>query len=323
MPEVELAPLTPSSSRLHRLSSSEQDRSAASNHCKELLSRISISWLFRRLLVAFVAVPAVLLAMKTIVSVATLSSLIESSRHFSFLEESVPTMAFCGNSMLYYNDCPRLVEVLLLVMYSNTTSLLLPQETESAHWQRLQDSCLRGGSDLTSLWLDGNGMKSRFIDENIGGDPKQADIGAPTVQSLLQNPPVQSCSSDGVVSQGSKTSSAGGGKCTSGSWTFVLLQDHERFSARPGPPRQQSLQALRENYLPAIRSINSKGRNRPTKVLLLQTFPYKTPRLRETLGLGGFDEFTDALIEGYEAYANLVEGVFGMPCAVVPMAEAQ
>lgn len=69
-------------------------------------------------------------------------------------------VAFIGNSILYYNDCPR-----FLVNLSK------------GHVNIHQDSCLRGGTNLQQLWEQGNGMSEHGFKE------KQE---YPTVQSLLE-----------------------------------------------------------------------------------------------------------------------------------------
>ena len=75
-------------------------------------------------------------------------------------------IAFLGNSMLYFNDCPRLVE----------------QMVEDCE----QDSCLRGGATLTTLSIRGNGMQEKFRTPPAameGGNTY--DIGSPYPQQLL------------------------------------------------------------------------------------------------------------------------------------------
>ena len=75
--------------------------------------------------------------------------------------------------MTYYNDFPRLVE--LLLQYA------IPITNES---MRLQDSCLRGGGDLQKLWQEGSNMEHVFSGAN--------DTGKQTVESLFLNPPWKS-----------------------------------------------------------------------------------------------------------------------------------
>ena len=77
-----------------------------------------------------------------------------------------PRVAFIGNSILYYNDVPRLLE-----------TISAPGLTH--------DCCLRGGASLTSLLADGNGMRRIFGTENGKLEDGTFDTGAPTVDELL------------------------------------------------------------------------------------------------------------------------------------------
>lgn len=187
-----------------------------------------------------------------------------------------PTVAFCGNSMLYYNDCPRLVEIMLQEMYSSEAPL--------------QESCLRGGANLASLWEEGNGMQSRFTSLH-----NNTNIGAPTVSWLLQHPP--SCENDNAHS----------------SWDFIVLQDSELLVTND-QERPISMQALGEHYLPAI--------SPSTIVLFLQTFSYESPRMRETIHLGDMPAMTQAIERGNQVYAQLARSDFGIQSQSIPMATA-
>lgn len=195
---------------------------------------------------------------------------------------NMPTFAFCGNSMTYYNDLPRLVEILLAATHSSGDL--------SQHWPP-QNSCLRGGSNLESLWQDGNGMRSRFTLRPGTNDT----IGAPTVQSLLSHSPSPAAY-----------------------WDFVVLQDDELFVTN-SQNRETSLEALRRYYLPQLRLQDSTQGNK-TVVIFLETFAYKSSRLRQKIHLGGMDEFTLAISEGVRAYQNLVGKE--RPSHIIPMATA-
>lgn len=81
-------------------------------------------------------------------------------------------IAFMGNSILYFNDCPRLLE----------------QMIEVGHGPVKQDSCLRPSASLVSLWTDGNGMQDRFQSPAaLLPDGVTFDIGSPSVSSLLSS----------------------------------------------------------------------------------------------------------------------------------------
>jgi hypothetical protein len=81
-------------------------------------------------------------------------------------------IAHIGNSIQYYNDCPRLLEHMLRTRF---------------HYV-LQDSCLRGGATLSSLLENGNGMSKKFASrpEVSRKDDGSFDTGAPTVETLLR-----------------------------------------------------------------------------------------------------------------------------------------
>lgn len=84
-------------------------------------------------------------------------------------------VAHIGNSIQYYNDCPRLLEHML--------------QTRFRHVQ--QDSCLRGGATLSSLLESGNGMGEKFASRPLVSkrDDGTFDTGAPTVEGLLEEAP--------------------------------------------------------------------------------------------------------------------------------------
>lgn len=80
------------------------------------------------------------------------------------------TVAFLGNSILYFNDTPRFL--------FNLGSKKI----------RHQNSCLRGGTTLTELYTLGNGMKRHgFATDNALMENGEYDIGSPTVHDLLQS----------------------------------------------------------------------------------------------------------------------------------------
>jgi len=81
-------------------------------------------------------------------------------------------VAHLGNSIQYYNDCPRLLATLL---------------RQRRYGQVTQDSCLRGGSNLVTLAEQGNGMSSKFQTPPALKSDGTYDIGSPTVATLLAN----------------------------------------------------------------------------------------------------------------------------------------
>jgi hypothetical protein len=79
------------------------------------------------------------------------------------------SIAFLGNSILYFNDCPRLVQHMLQQRFNTV----------------IQNSCLRGGASLPSLLKRGNGMKDKFQTTTAVKADGTHDIGAATVKDLL------------------------------------------------------------------------------------------------------------------------------------------
>ncbi|CAJ1945229.1 unnamed protein product [Cylindrotheca closterium] len=80
------------------------------------------------------------------------------------------SVAHIGNSIQFYNDCPRLLQRMLKYKYKEVIS----------------DSCFRGGANVTRLFNDGNGMEDRFDTPNALLDDGTFDIGAPNVTFLLK-----------------------------------------------------------------------------------------------------------------------------------------
>jgi hypothetical protein len=162
-------------------------------------------------------------------------------------------MAFCGNSILYYNDCPRLLQQMV--------------ETAFPHRTVVQDSCLRGGANLKSLFERGNGMGTKF-------GPLH-DIGQPTVSQLLLRSSKQS-------------------------WHYVIMNDHTQAPART-VTADQSKQALAELYLPIMLS-----QHEPTTPILIQTPAYRRVGVNDSADLGDFDNMTALVRKGLESYLTVL-----------------
>lgn len=126
-------------------------------------------------------------------------------------------VAHIGNSIQYYNDCPRLLEHLFRLYYQSDDGAVVHQ-----------DSCLRGGASLTSLPKKGNGMAEKFHTPTALRPDGTYDVGSPTVASLL----------------------------SSGAWDVVVMNDHTQAPARE-EQRAASLTSLQEIYLPLLTSKSS------------------------------------------------------------------
>lgn len=113
---------------------------------------------------------AVLLCITAAVATATILAVV-------FLNQSSAPgvengrVAFMGNSLLFYNDLPRLLEAV----------------TRSSDF--VQDSCLRPGASFASLLLSGNGVTTRLATEPARNPDGSYDVGKPSVAALLAASP--------------------------------------------------------------------------------------------------------------------------------------
>lgn len=181
------------------------------------------------------------------------------------------SVAFLGNSILYYNDCPRLVEQMLRQSYQNV----------------VQDSCLRGGVNLSQLWIKGNGMRNKFASAAALLQDGSHDIGSPSPESLLKS---RDC------------------------WNFVVMNDHTQGPAREAT-RTETVQLLKEKLFPVFQA----GKMTP---VFLQTFAYKVRRMNGTEDLGDMKEYTKRLMEGYKQYQQALQEMGLKECRIAPVGEA-
>eukprot|EP00980_Cylindrotheca_fusiformis_P021641 scaffold8505_cov130-Cylindrotheca_fusiformis.AAC.7 len=164
------------------------------------------------------------------------------------------SIAHLGNSIQYFNDCPRFLEHMLNEKYEVVN----------------QDSCLRGGANVTALYDKGNGMEEKFATPNAKKPDGTYDVGSPTVDDLL---------------------------APDRKWDYVVINDHTQAPVRE-ESKNDSIQAFQEHYIPLIG-------DEPT-VILLMTAAYKEP-VKNSTDLGGFEHFTDLLVKGYAEYAKLFQ----------------
>jgi hypothetical protein len=201
------------------------------------------------------------------------------------------SLAFLGNSMLYFNDCPRLVERLLLVLLptaAKTTGGGVDDNDDDdvTVFVVHQDSCLRGGATLSSLWTQGNGMLKKFRTahqaakkkkktasrdkqgDNKNGDDEEEeeeeyDIGAPTVTELIQSQQAWWRQQQRQQQQDQEECAAGGSPKNvpkETTTTFIIINDHTQHPAREAT-RQESLQVLKSLYAPLIYGSNNSNNN--------------------------------------------------------------
>ena len=167
-------------------------------------------------------------------------------------------VAHLGNSIQYYNDCPRLLEHMLRTKFGTVQ----------------QDSCLRGGATIVSLFQEGNGMSKKFATPNARKEDGSGeyDIGSLTVEDLLRS-------------------------TSDKSWDFVVINDHTQSPARDDS-KKLSMGALEKHYLPMLHT--------GTTVIFLLTAAYRK-HVKNSEDLGTFEEFTKRLVQGYKEYQQLLD----------------
>ena len=253
-------------------------------------------------------------------------------------------VAHIGNSIQYYNDCPRLLERMLRATAFASTLPLgggnddddnKDLDLDKLDLDKLdldldllvhQDSCLRGGATLTSLWRDGNGMLRKFSSRPKSKVPLPSannnDIGAPTVRDLLLNKNKHKNNKNNDDDDDSHTP-------PNKYWDFIVINDHTQSPVRD-ERKEESKIALENEYLPTIvQGMKQKQSNSDssatttsaiipitttttttitTSVVFVQTAAYKSPVINDSSDLGSFDDFTNSLIQGYDEYVDLVKG---------------
>ncbi|KAL3934449.1 MAG: hypothetical protein SGBAC_009838 [Bacillariaceae sp.] len=140
-----------------------------------------------------------------------------------------------------------------------------------------QDSCLRGGANVTGLFEKGNGMLNKFATPAALKPDGTYDIGSPTVEAIFASPEERK-------------------------WDVVVINDHTQTPARE-TNKTQSIQTFREKYIPLL-----ERNNKDVTVILLMTAAYKSPA-KNSSDLGDFDNFTKSLVKGYAEYVTLFSNV--------------
>lgn len=177
------------------------------------------------------------------------------------------SVAFLGNSIIYYNDTPRFLVNLGRGSLSH------------------QDSCLRGGTNLFQLWQLGNGMKrhgfateaARIETPSSSNEASDAvdmyDVGAPNVRALLD--------------RGEKH------------WDYVVFNDHTQGPAREAS-RKATQDVLLEKYLPLLLENNATP-------IFIETAAYRYPDINNSRDLGSTHEFQKRVREGIETYVQALD----------------
>jgi hypothetical protein len=90
------------------------------------------------------------------------------------------------------------------------------------------------------------------------------------------------------------------------------MNDYTQAPARDDS-RSATLDVLRNYYAPLISPL--------TVVVFLETFAYVEEGVNNSSDLGTFDEFQDALVEGYEVYRELMDEL-GVKCRIAKVGSA-
>lgn len=151
---------------------------------------------------------------------------------------------------------------------------------------KYQDSCLRGGTNLSELWELGNGMMSHgFATEaaKIGKSEEDGndtyDVGSPTVGGLL-----------GCTNEKDEEREK---------WDFVIFNDHTQGPARLAS-REATQATLVDNYLPLILE------NQATPIVI-ETAAYRFPEINNSKDLGSTHEFQQCVREGIQSYLQTLQ----------------
>ena len=182
-------------------------------------------------------------------------------------------VAIVGNSMFYYNDCPRVLEAISGGRIS-------------------QNSTLRPSGSLNTTFLFGNKMRRIFRGGNAVKADGTYDIGAPDVPTLLLG---EDYDAEGRGDGGDDDFSS---SSSTPRWDFVVMNDFTR-----GPSdsyhKDISLQALEELYAPLLRLTGA--------IPVFMSTHWFRPDISEYHGVGDIYNFAEATYQGYEEYAALLD----------------
>jgi hypothetical protein len=213
-------------------------------------------------------------------------------------------VAFMGNSMQYFNDFPRVMEVI-------------------SGGRITQDSCFKGAATMVNLLQSGNGMYQKWSTKKalIEGEDDLYDFGACTVHQLLFGYDQYLTSSDWFdVENYTSVDDDYQGFYNDGSnpcfedldyleykvtyylnnppkWDYVVINDNTRSPARKDT-REQTLEILQSTYVPWFQKLGAIP-------VLLDTHAYWTD-WRNMDGLVDVPTFTSLTYEGYREYAEVL-----------------
>ena len=183
------------------------------------------------------------------------------------------SIALMGNSLLYYNDVPRLLEAF-------GGSDLFDQGVVE------QDSCLRGGVDLRELLARGNGMDEKFGEE---------DPGAPDVASLLSRHWDYVVMNDYTQAPANPNPNPGPKPEPNPDHRDHVVMNHCTQAPARAASRRASIDVLVHQIAPMLRRCGGTP-------ILLETWAYLFPS-KGSDDLGDHAEFSARLQQGYREYA--------------------
>jgi GNAT superfamily N-acetyltransferase len=182
-------------------------------------------------------------------------------------------VAFIGNSYQYYNDLPRLFQVLTVADDAITSS------SAGQDGRVTINDCLRGGTSIPSLLAQGNGMRNKFSSRPASRSPGGSyDIGAPTVSDLLT---------------------------ARGPWDALIINDYSQAATRPRT-RAESVAALETEIAPMIVAASrggGAGEGEWCVTVLMEVAAYRE-QINNSAELGTWADFTAKQDEGYRVYRD-------------------
>ena len=216
-------------------------------------------------------------------------------------------VAFIGNSYLFVNDIPRLMETI-------------------SDGHIFQDSCIHAGGSLSALLVTGNGMYNRWAtneamlysaddyNENYGGNRAIYDFGSCSVPQLLkgsddnlaygnsygqfyddnQNPCLQDPYYLTFLQDTAPSS------LYSLKWDYVVLADQTKRMA-VSSAREDTINALTSTYAPLLEKIKAIP-------VIVDTHAFWSDNSNMT-GLTDVPTFTSLLYEGVQDYVDALKAV--------------
>lgn len=213
------------------------------------------------------------------------------------------TIAFLGNSMLYFNDFPRFF-----------------QRFSAGTHKVVQNSCLHGGGSIPSLFMEGNGMFPQFQTPEAVltevGDHTIYDYGACTVQQLLTGTDPRLDDPGYAVPEDTNNTNVLN-PCREDPvyldyaeeyfrnqqivWNYIVINDNTRNPAL-GSSRARSLQFLEQFYVPWFKQTGAVP-----VFLWTHAYSVESTPTRNMTGLTDVANFTSLTGAGYREYVKLLK----------------